>query len=157
MQKITPFLWFDNNLEEAIEFYSSIFDDAKVINITKSGKAGPGPEGTLFSATFQLAGQTFMAMNAGPMFKFNEAISFLVSCKDQQEIDYYWEKLTAEGGEESMCGWLKDRFGLSWQIVPSNLGELLWHSDPEVSAKVMQALYQMHKLDIAALKQAAGK
>jgi predicted 3-demethylubiquinone-9 3-methyltransferase (glyoxalase superfamily) len=155
MDRITPFLWFDNNLEEAMAFYTSVFKNAKVLNVMRNGKGGPGPEGSVLTATFQLEGQQFMGLNGGPMFKFTEAVSFFVSCETQQEIDYYWTKLTADGGQESMCGWLKDKFGLSWQIVPANLGELLYNPDPAKSGKAMQAMLKMHKLDIAELKRAA--
>jgi len=152
MQKITPFLWFDNNIEEAIDFYTSIFKKFKVHNINHL----PGMGDKAFSASFELEGQEFMALNGGPRFKFTEAISFYVNCEDQQEIDYYWEKLTAGGGAESRCGWLKDKFGLSWQIIPANLGELMQNKDPEKAKKVMDALMQMGKLDIGVL-EAAGK
>ncbi|OCX51266.1 hypothetical protein BEL04_20465 [Mucilaginibacter sp. PPCGB 2223] len=151
MQKITPFLWFDNNIEEAIELYTSVFKNSKVHNINHM----PGMD-KAFSATFELEGQEFMALNGGPMFKFTEAVSFYVNCQDQQEIDYYWEKLTANGGSESRCGWLKDKFGLSWQIIPANLGELLHNPDPAKAQKAMNAMMQMGKLDIATL-EAAGK
>jgi predicted 3-demethylubiquinone-9 3-methyltransferase (glyoxalase superfamily) len=151
MQKITPFLWFDNNIEEAIDFYTSIFKNFKVHNINRLQGMGD----KAFMASFELEGQEFMALNGGPQFKFTEAVSFYVNCKNQEEIDYYWEKLS-EGGSESRCGWLKDPFGLSWQIVPANLGELLYNKDPQKSKKVMDALMKMDKLDIAAL-EAAGK
>ncbi len=149
MQKITPFLWFDNNIEEAIEFYTSVFKNSKVYNINHLQGMGD----KAFSATFELEGQQFMALNGGPQFKFTEAISFYINCEDQQEIDYYWEKLTADGGAESRCGWLKDQFGLSWQVIPANLGELMHNPDPAKAKKVMDALMQM---DIAKL-EAAGK
>lgn len=152
MQKITPFLWFDNNIEEAIDFYTSVFKNTKVYNINHL----PGMGDKAFSATFELEGQQFMALNGGPQFKFTEAISFYINCADQQEIDYYWEKLTADGGAESRCGWLKDQFGLSWQVIPANLGELMHNADPAKAKKVMDALMQMGKLDIAML-EAAGK
>src|SRR5919205_2203950 len=129
MQKITPFLWFDNNLEEAMTFYTSIFKNAKVVNVSRYGDAGPGPKGTVMTATFQLEGQEFMALNGGPHFKFTEAVSFFVSCETQQEVDELWAKLS-DGGQEGQCGWLKDRFGLSWQIVPRALGQLLRDPDP---------------------------
>ncbi len=154
MQKITPFLWFDNNAEEAINFYTSVFKNSKIINTARWGKAGPGPEGSLMTATIQLEGQDFMLLNAGPMFKFTEAISFFVNCKTQEEVDYYWEKLTADGGQESQCGWLKDKYGLSWQIVPDVLGSLLNGKDAGKSGKAMQAMMKMRKLDIAALQKA---
>ena len=153
MQKITTFLWFDNNAEEAINFYCSIFPDAKLLNATRYGEAGPGPKGSLLSASFQLAGQEFAGLNGGPMFKFNEAVSLVVNCESQAEVDAYWEKLSA-GGQPGQCGWLKDKFGLSWQIVPTALPKLLQHPDPAKAARVMQAMLQMKKLDIAALEQA---
>ncbi len=153
MQKITTFLWFDNNAEEAINFYCSIFPDAKLLSATRCGEAGPGPNGSLLTASFQLAGQEFAALNGGPMFKFNEAVSLVVNCETQAEVDHYWEKLSA-GGQTSQCGWLNDRFGLSWQIVPSVLPQLLQHPDPAKAARAMQAMMQMTKLDIAALEQA---
>jgi predicted 3-demethylubiquinone-9 3-methyltransferase (glyoxalase superfamily) len=153
MQKITPFLWFDHQAEEAVQFYTSIFKNSKVENMSRYGEAGPGPAGTVMSATFQLEGQKFMALNGGPHFKFTEAISLFVDCKTQEEVDELWEKLSA-GGEKSRCGWLKDKFGLSWQIIPSVLGELLQDEDDEKSGRVMEAMLQMDKIDINALKQA---
>lgn len=147
MQKITPFLWFDNNAEEAINFYVSIFKDSKVLSTT------PGPNGTIMSATFQLEGQEFYALNGGPMFKFTEAISLFVNCETQEEVDDLWEKLSA-GGEKSRCGWLKDKFGLSWQIIPTALGRLMGDKDPVKAGRVMQAMMQMSKIDIKALQQA---
>src|SRR5437899_2976748 len=153
MQKITPFLWFDGNAEEAMNFYTSIFKNSKIGRINRYGDAGPGPKGTVMSATFQLDGQGFMALNGGPQFKFTEAISFFVNCKTQREVDELWEKLSA-GGEKSRCGWLKDKYGLSWQIVPSVLGKMLQDKDAQKAKRVMQALLQMDKLDIARLKQA---
>jgi len=153
-QKITPFLWFENQAEEAANFYCSIFKDSKVGNIVRYGDAGPGPKGTVMIVTFQLAGQEFTALNGGPRFKFTEAISFVVNCQTQEEIDYFWEKLTADGGQESMCGWLKDKFGLSWQIVPTDLPQLMQSGDAKKSERVMQAILQMKKFDIAKLKEA---
>ena len=153
MQKITPFLWFDGKAEEAANFYTSIFKNSKVGRITRYGEAGPGPKGTAMSATFQLEGQEFMALNGGPQYKFTEAISFFVNCETQEEVDDLWEKLSA-GGEKGRCGWLKDKFGLSWQIIPSALGQMLGDKDPEKSKRVMQAMLQMNKIDIKALKQA---
>ena len=153
MQKITPFLWFDGKAEEAANFYTSIFKNSKVGRITRYGEAGPGPKGTAMSATFQLEGQEFMALNGGPQFKFTEAVSFFVNCETQEEVDELWEKLSA-GGEKGRCGWLKDQFGLSWQIIPSALGQMLGDKDPEKSKRVMQAMLQMNKIDINALKQA---
>ena len=153
MSKITPFLWFDNNVDEAIKFYASIFKNSKLLYEVKYGEAGPGPKDTIMTATFELEGQKFMALNGGPMFKFTEAISLFISCDNQEEIDYYWEKLS-ESGEKSRCGWLKDKFGLSWQVVPKNLGELLHNSDPKKANNVMQAMMAMDKLDITVLEKA---
>jgi len=153
MQKITPFLWFDNKAEEAMNFYVSIFKNSKKGHVTRSGEGGPGPKGTVMSVTFQLAGQEFMALNGGPHFTFSPAISLFVNCKTQEEVDEMWEKLS-EGGEKSQCGWLKDKYGLSWQIIPSALGEMLGDADPERSRRVMQAMLQMKKIDIDGLKQA---
>ena len=153
MQKITPFLWFDNQAEEAANFYTSIFKNSKVGNVARYGEAGPGPEGSVMTVSFQLEGQEFTALNGGPAFKFTEAISFFVDCKSQEEVDELWEKLT-EGGEEGPCGWLKDKFGLSWQIVPTVLIEMLNDSDPEKSKRVTEAMLQMKKIDIPTLEQA---
>jgi predicted 3-demethylubiquinone-9 3-methyltransferase (glyoxalase superfamily) len=153
MQKIRPFLWFDNQAEEAMNFYVSIFKNSKVGKVSRYGDAGPGPKGTVMSATFQLEGQEFMALNGGPLFHFTEAISFFVDCKTQEEVDDLWGKLTA-GGQPSRCGWLKDKFGLSWQIIPSALMEMLQDKDPQKSERVMQAMLQMSKIDIAGLKRA---
>ena len=149
MKKITPFLWFDTQAEEAMNFYVSIFKNSKVGSIQRAG-----PDGPVMSVTFQLEGQDFMALNAGPQFKFNEAISFFVDCKTQEEVDELWTKLTAGGGEESMCGWLKDKYGLSWQIVPSALGEMLGDKDPEKAHRAMQAMLKMQKIIIADLQKA---
>ena len=153
MQKITPFLWFDNQAEEAANFYVSIFKNSEIISIARYGKAGPGPEGGVMTVEFQLDGQKFVALNGGPHFKFTEAISFVMNCETQQEVDVYWEKLS-EGGEESMCGWLKDKYGLSWQIVPTILVKLLQDKDPVKAKRVMEAMLQMKKIDIKNLKQA---
>jgi predicted 3-demethylubiquinone-9 3-methyltransferase (glyoxalase superfamily) len=153
MQKITPFLWFDDKAEEAMNFYVSIFKDSKILEVSRYGEAGPGQLGTVMTGTFQLNGQEFMALNGGPEFKFTEALSFFVNCETQQEVDQLWEKLS-EGGEEGQCGWLKDKYGLSWQIVPSILGELLADKDAGKAQRVMQAMLQMHKIDIKKLKQA---
>ena len=153
MQKITPFLWFDGKAEEAANFYTSIFQNSKILNISRYSEEGPGPAGTVMSATFQLDGQEFTALNGGPMFKFTEAISFFVRCETQEEIDQLWEKLS-EGGEEEQCGWLKDKYGLSWQIIPVALMEMLQDKDPEKSKRVMEAMLQMQKIDIKALGQA---
>ena len=154
IQKITPFLWFDNQAEDAAQFYSSIFKNSKILNVSRYGDAGPGPKGSVMVVSFQLEGQQFTALNGGPRFKFSEAFSFVVSCENQQEIDNYWNKLTAAGGQESQCGWLKDKFGFSWQIVPAALGQLM-SGDAKKANRVMQALLQMKKLDIATLEEAA--
>ncbi|WP_405078678.1 VOC family protein [Paenibacillus chitinolyticus] len=155
--KITPFLWFNDNAEEAIGFYSSVFKNAKTLNVTRYGDGAPFSKGTLMSATFELEGQRFMVLNAGPHFKFNEAVSFFVNCTTQEEVDDLWGKLTADGGKPGRCGWLKDKFGLSWQIVPSILGELLADKDARKANNVSQAMLQMDKIDIQALKQAYEK
>jgi predicted 3-demethylubiquinone-9 3-methyltransferase (glyoxalase superfamily) len=155
MQKITPFLWFDNNAEEAAQFYTSIFKNSKILAVSRYGDAGPGRKGSVMVVKFQLEGQEFTALNGGPSFKFSEAFSFVVSCENQQEVDDYWRKLTADGGTESQCGWLKDKFGFSWQIVPTALGKLLSDKDSKRASRVMQALLQMKKIDIATLEQAA--
>jgi predicted 3-demethylubiquinone-9 3-methyltransferase (glyoxalase superfamily) len=153
MPKITPFLWFDNQAEEAANFYASIFKNSKVGKITRYGEAGPGPKGSAMTVAFELDGQEFIALNGGPHFKFTEAISFSVPCRTQEEVDKFWEKLT-EGGQESQCGWLKDKYGLSWQINPTILGELLSDPDPQKSKRVMEAMLKMKKIDIAVLKKA---
>jgi predicted 3-demethylubiquinone-9 3-methyltransferase (glyoxalase superfamily) len=157
VHKITPFLWFDYKAEEAMNFYVSIFKNSKVGNVTRYGDAGPGPKGTVMSATFQLDGQDFFALNGGPLFKFTEAISFFVNCETQDEVDELWEKLTAGGGTAQRCGWLKDKYGLSWQIIPKALGEMLGDKDPKKSQRVMQAMLQMNKIDIQRLKEAYGR
>ena len=153
MQKITPFLWFDNNAEEAMNFYVSIFKNAKITSLTRYGEAGPGPKGTVMTGIFQIEGQAFYALNGGPQFKFTPAISLFVNCESQKEIDDLWEKLS-EGGKKDQCGWLTDKFGLSWQVVPSVLGNLLHSSDSVRSNRVMKAMLQMKKLDINQLQQA---
>ncbi len=153
MPKITPFLWFDDKAEEAMNFYTSIFKNSKIGRVTRYGAAGPGPKGSVMSATFELAGQEFMALNGGPQFTFSPAISFFVNCDTQEEVDYLWEKLS-EGGKKERCGWLKDKFGLSWQIIPSALGQMLGDQDPDKSKRVMQAMLQMDKIDIQGLKRA---
>jgi predicted 3-demethylubiquinone-9 3-methyltransferase (glyoxalase superfamily) len=153
MQKITPCLWFDNNAEEAVDFYISNFKDSKIVSVTRYGEAGPGPAGTVLTVDFQLQGQEFIALNGGPQFKFTEAISLSVKCKTQEEVDEFWEKLS-EGGEKSRCGWLKDKYGLSWQIVPTVLIEMLQDKDPQKAKRVMEAMLQMDKIDIPTLKQA---
>ena len=154
-QKITPFLWFDNQAEAAAQFYTSIFKNSKILHVSRYGDAGPGPKGAVMVVNFQLAGQEFTALNGGPLFKFSEAFSFVVNCENQQEVDEYWTKLTANGGQESQCGWLKDKFGFSWQIVPTALGRLMSDKDPQKGSRVMQALLQMKKIDIATLEAAA--
>ncbi len=156
MQKITPFLWFDNNAEEAINLYTSIFPNAKILNVTRYGEGAPCPAGSVMTASFQLEGQEFIALNGGPHFKFTEAVSFVVNCSTQEEVDMYWNKLVA-GGEESQCGWLKDKFGLSWQIVPKQLPELLQHKDGRKAQNVMQAMMKMKKIIIADLENAAAQ
>jgi predicted 3-demethylubiquinone-9 3-methyltransferase (glyoxalase superfamily) len=148
MKKITPFLWFDTQAEEAMYFYISIFKHSKVLGVT------PGPDGKAMSVSFELEGQEFIGLNAGPQFKFNEAISFFVDCETQQEVDELWSKLTADGGEESMCGWLKDKYGLSWQIIPQGLGQMLNDPDPARAQRVMQAMLKMNKIDLAGLEAA---
>jgi predicted 3-demethylubiquinone-9 3-methyltransferase (glyoxalase superfamily) len=153
MQKITPFLWFNAQAEEAMNFYVSVFKNSKVLSVTRYGKAGPGAEGTVMSATFELEGQEFFALNGGPQFTFSPAISLFVNCETQQEVDELWEKLSA-GGQKNRCGWLTDKFGLSWQIIPSVLGPLLGDKDAEKSQRVMKAMLQMDKMDISRLKQA---
>jgi len=153
MQKITPFLWFDNSAEEAMNFYVSIFPNSKVLSVTRYGEGGPGPKGTVMSATFELDGQIFYALNGGPQFKFTPAISFFVNCETQAEVDELWDKLSA-GGRKDRCGWLQDKYGLSWQIIPSALGKLLGDKDPKKSANVMKAMMQMQKIEIAGLQQA---
>jgi predicted 3-demethylubiquinone-9 3-methyltransferase (glyoxalase superfamily) len=153
MQKITPFLWFDDKAEEAARFYVSIFKNAKVGSISRYGDAGPGPKGAVMVAAFELDGQGFLALNGGPQFKFSPAISFVVNCETQEEVDHYWENLS-DGGEKLQCGWLQDKFGLSWQIVPTVLGQMMQDKDAAKSQRVMKAMLQMHKIDIAALRKA---
>jgi predicted 3-demethylubiquinone-9 3-methyltransferase (glyoxalase superfamily) len=153
MQKITTFLWFDKQAEEAARFYISIFRNSKIAATTRYGEAGPGPKGSVMTVMFNLDGQDFVGLNGGPQFKFTEAVSLVVNCETQEEVDELWEKLSA-GGERSRCGWLKDKFGLSWQVVPTVLGQLLQDKDPQKSRRVMEALLQMDKLDIRKLKQA---
>ena len=153
-QKITTFLWFDNNAEEAVNFYVSIFKNSEVLNSVRYGDVGPGPKGTVMTIAFQLDGQEFTALNGGPQFKFTEAVSLVVHCETQEEVDYFWERLS-EGGQKVECGWVKDKFGLSWQIVPDVLLELLQDSDSQKSQRVMKAMLQMKKLEIERLKQAA--
>src|SRR5436189_3472005 len=155
MQKVTPFLWFDNQAEEAAKFYVSVFKNSKIKAMTHyTGEEPSGQKGSVMTVSFELDGQEFVALNGGPQFKFTAAVSFVVNCETQEEIDYYWEKLTASGGEESMCGWLKDKFGVSWQIVPTVLGKLMSSGDAEKSNRVMQAVMQTIKFDIGKLQDA---
>ena len=162
MQKITPFLWFAHQAEEAVTFYTSIFKNSKIGRILRyseeAAKASGQPPGSVLTIEFEIEGQKFVALNGGPQFKFNESISFVVNCEKQEEVDYYWEKLTADGGQESACGWLKDKFGVSWQVTPSVLIDMLHDKDSEKSERVMHAMLQLQKLDIKTLKDAyAGK
>ena len=156
MTKITPCLWFDTEGEDAARFYTSVFPSSRIVDVTRYGSAGPRPEGTVMTVSFELDGQSFVALNGGPNFEFSEAISFQVDCATQEEVDTYWSKLS-EGGEEGPCGWLKDRFGLSWQIVPAVLSELLADPDPEKSQRVMQAMLKMKKIEIDELERAAAE
>ena len=156
MQKITPWLWFDTEAEDAAALYTSVFPNSKVVDVTRYGEAGPRQAGMVMTVEFELDGQMFVALNGSPEFTFSEAVSFQVSCETQEEVDWYWRKLTEDGGEEGQCGWLKDRFGLSWQIVPDVLPKLLEDPDPERSQRVMSAMLEMKKLDIEELEQAAA-
>ena len=153
MQKITPFLWFDDNAEEAVAFYTSIFEKSRTVSVSRYGDAGPGPTGRVMVMKFEIEGQEFVALNGGPQFHFTEAVSFVVNCKDQKDVDDYWDRLSA-GGQTSQCGWLKDRFGLSWQIVPDALGKMLGDKDPAKAQRVMKAMLRMTKIDIEELKAA---
>ncbi len=155
MDKVTPWLWFDTEAEEAAAFYVSLFDDARVLETSRYGDGGPKPAGTAMTVSFELFGRSFVALNAGPEFPFTEAVSLMVSCESQEEVDRLWTALTADGGEESQCGWCKDRFGLSWQIVPTRLGELLGDPDPGRASRAMAAMMQMSKIDVAGLERAA--
>jgi predicted 3-demethylubiquinone-9 3-methyltransferase (glyoxalase superfamily) len=155
MQKITPWLWFDTQAEEAATFYTSIFPNSRILDVARYGKAGPRPEGLVMTVSFELDGQEFVALNGGPEFTFNEAISFQVSCETQDEVDEFWKRLS-EGGAEGPCGWLKDRYGVSWQIIPTRLPELINDPDPEKSQRAMRAMLEMTKIDIAALERAAS-
>jgi len=158
MQKITPFLWFDHQAEEAANFYTSVFKNSKVGKILRydeaTAKAAGGPVGSVLTIEFEIEGQKFTALNGGPQFKFNESVSFVVDCKTQEEVDYFWEKLTAGGGQESECGWLKDKFGLSWQVTPTVLIDMLNDKDPKKAGRVMKAMMQMQKIEINKLKAA---
>jgi predicted 3-demethylubiquinone-9 3-methyltransferase (glyoxalase superfamily) len=153
LQKITPFLWFDGKAEEAMNFYTSIFKNSRIGKVSRYGEGGPGPKGSVMSATFEIEGQEFFALNGGPHFKFTPAISFFVNCETQQEVDELWEKLS-EGGRKDRCGWLQDKYGLSWQIIPTTLGKLLGDKDPQKSKRVMEAMLRMDKLDIEGLQRA---
>jgi predicted 3-demethylubiquinone-9 3-methyltransferase (glyoxalase superfamily) len=155
MPKITPFLWYDKEAEEAANLYVSIFPNSKITEIAHYGGVGPGEPGSVMTVAFELDGNAFTAINGGPHFKLTEAVSFTIDCKDQAEVDYYWEKLTADGGEESQCGWLKDRYGLSWQVTPRRLIELTTNADPAVARRAMEAMLTMKKIDIAAIEAAA--
>ena len=152
MQLISPFLWFDNNAEEAMNFYVSVFKNSRAGRVTRYGAAGPGPAGSVMTVEFELDGQKFVGLNGGPHFKFNEAVSFTVRCETQEEIDYYWDKLS-EGGQTSRCGWLKDKFGLSWQVEPRILGDLMADKDPEKAKRVMEAMLKMDKIDIEPIRR----
>ena len=154
MQKIVTFLWFDGQAEEAVKFYTSLFKDSKIVTIARYPDAVPGLGGKVLTAVFELNGQRFMALDGGPQFKFSEAISLFINCDHQEEIDYFWNKLTADGGKEGNCGWLKDKFGLSWQVVPSNMGELMQPKDPARGGRAIQALMQMSKISIKTLEEA---
>jgi predicted 3-demethylubiquinone-9 3-methyltransferase (glyoxalase superfamily) len=155
LQKITPNLWFDTEAEQAAEFYCSVFDNSRIVGVAHYTDAGPREAGMVMTVDFELEGQRFTGINGGPDFKFTEAVSFLINCKDQEEIDYFWERLTVDGGEEGPCGWVKDRFGLSWQVVPEGMEELFAHPDKERATRAMAAMLKMRKLDVAALRDAA--
>ena len=153
MQKIVPFLWFDGQADEAVNFYTSIFKNATITSVTRYGDAGPGPKGSIMSATFELDGQEFYALNGGPMFKFSPAISFFVKCESQEEVDYYWSKLAA-GGQTNQCGWLQDKFGVSWQVIPRQMDEYLKSPDREAARRAFEAMLKMSKLDVEQLREA---
>ena len=156
MPKITPFLWFDTQAEEAANFYVSLFKNSRILDVSRYGDAGPGPKGSVMVVSYELDGQRFTALNGGPHFKLDEAVSFVIDCEDQAEVDYFWDALTADGGQPSQCGWLKDRFGLSWQVTPREMIALIQSPDPAVSNRVMGAMMQMTKIDIAKLREAAA-
>jgi len=153
---LTPFLWFDDDLEDAAKFYAKVFPGSKTGNVVRYGDAGPGPKGKVMSMDFEVAGQRFAGVNGGPIFTFNESVSFQIDCKDQTEVDYYWDALAGDGGTESQCGWLKDRFGLSWQVVPVQLTAALSDKDPRRAARAMQAMLTMKKIDVATIQAAAN-
>jgi predicted 3-demethylubiquinone-9 3-methyltransferase (glyoxalase superfamily) len=154
-QRITPSLWFDTEAEQAAEFYISVFGDGRILDVARYTEAGPRPAGTVMTVEFELRGQRFIAINGGPQFPFSEAVSFMITCADQDEIDHFWEALTADGGQEGPCGWCKDRFGLSWQVVPEGMDAVFARSDPEAAKRAMEAMFGMKKLDLAALRRAA--
>jgi predicted 3-demethylubiquinone-9 3-methyltransferase (glyoxalase superfamily) len=154
-QKIVPNLWFDTQAEEAAAFYVSVFKDGRILDVARYTDAGPGPAGTAMTVEWEMVGQRFVGINGGPQFTFSEAVSFQIGCADQAEVDYYWDALTADGGEESQCGWLKDKYGLSWQVVPDGMAEVFGNPDPEGARRAMEAMFRMKKLDIAALRAAA--
>jgi predicted 3-demethylubiquinone-9 3-methyltransferase (glyoxalase superfamily) len=154
LQKIVPSLWFDTEAEEAAEFYVSVFENSRVVNVARYTEAGPRPAGMVMTVEFELDGQRFVGINGGPQFRFDEAVSFQITCEDQEEVDYFWERLS-EGGEEGQCGWLKDRYGLSWQVVPTGMEEVFADPDPERARRAMEAMLGMRKLDVAALRRAA--
>jgi predicted 3-demethylubiquinone-9 3-methyltransferase (glyoxalase superfamily) len=153
-QKIVPNLWFDTEAEEAADFYTSVFENSRIVNVSRYTDAGPRPAGTVMTVEFELNGQRFVGINGGPQFTFDEAVSFQISCEDQEEVDYYWARLT-DGGKEGPCGWLQDRYGLSWQVVPAGMDELFADPDPERARRAMEAMLKMSKLDVAALRRAA--
>ena len=154
-QKITPNLWFDMNAEEAANFYVDLFDDGRILNVARYPEGTPGPAGKVMTVEWELNGQKFVGINGGPQFQFSEAVSFMISCKDQEEVDYYWDRLTADGGKEGQCGWLSDRFGLAWQVVPEGMDEVFSDPDPAKAERSMAVMMKMKKLDIAELRAAA--
>lgn len=155
MPRITPSLWFDTRAEEAAEFYVSVFPNSRITRVSYYGEAGPRPAGTVLTVEFSLDGQPYVAINGGPEFTFDEAVSFMIDCADQEEVDHYWSRLVADGGQESQCGWLKDKYGLSWQVVPAELGRLMNDPDPARAQRAMAAMLKMQKIDVAALRAAA--